>query len=380
MDLDLTDDQEFFRDTTRKFLEAEIPVTRVRALADDPAGFKRDWWKRGAAMGWTSMLVPEEHGGGSLAGEGLLDLVIVAEEMGRLITPGPLLATNVVAAAVSEHGSAEQQEALLPGIVEGDILATWALDEPGGRWQPDKITLEATPRDGGFVLQGVKAPVEAAGHVDQYLVTARSSGGLTQFLVPADTSGLSVQPMESLDLVRRYAQVRFDDVCVPASAVLGEVGNAAAAVERQLQIAIALQLAETVGAIDRVFELTLEWMFDRHSFGRPLASYQALKHRFADMKLYLEASQAAATAVARAVQHRDPEAPEKVSAAKSYVGQHATFVLQECVQMHGGLGVTWEYDLHLYLRRATTNQVQYGTPRDHRERIARLIGMDGETR
>jgi len=362
MDLDLTDDQEFFRDTTRKFLEAEIPVTRVRALANDPAGFERDWWKRGAEMGWTSMLVPEEHGGGSLAGEGLLDLVIVAEEMGRLITPGPLLATNVVAAAVSEHGSAQQQEALLPGIVEGEI------------------TLEATPRDGGFMLQGVKAPVEAAGHVDHYLVTARSSGGLTQFLVPAGTSGLSVQPMESLDLVRRYAEVRFDDVCVPASAVLGEVGNAAAAVERALQIAIALQLAETVGAVDRIFELTLEWMFDRHSFGRPLASYQALKHRFADMKLYLEASQAAATAVARAVQHRDPEAPEKVSAAKSYVGQHATFVLQECVQMHGGLGVTWEYDLHLYLRRATTNQVQYGTPRDHRERIAQLIGMNGETR
>ncbi len=380
MDLNLSDDQEFFRDTTRKFLESEIPVEKVRALADDPAGFRRDWWKRGAEMGFTSMLVPEEHGGGSLAGEGLLDLVIVAEEMGRLITPGPLLATNVVAAAVSEHGSTEQQEALLPGIVEGDILATWALDEPGGRWQADKLTLEATPRDDGFVLQGVKAPVEAAGHVDHYLVTARSSGGLTQFLVPADTAGLSVQSMESLDLVRRYGEVGFDDVFVPASAVLGEVGNAAAAVERELQIAIALQLAETVGAVDRIFEVTLEWMFDRHSFGRPLASYQALKHRFADMKLYLEASQAAATAVARAVQHRDPEAPEKVSAAKSYVGEHATFVLHECVQMHGGLGVTWEYDLHLYLRRATTNQVQYGTPRDHRERIAQLIGMDGEIR
>jgi len=380
MDLDLSDDQEFFRETTRKFLEAEIPITRVRALADDPAGFKRDWWKRGAEMGWTSMLVPEEHGGGSLAGEGLLDLVIVAEEMGRLITPGPLLATNVVAGAVAEYGSTEQQEALLPGIVAGEILATWALDEPGGRWQADKLTLAATPKGDGFVLQGVKAPVEAAGHIDYYLVTAQTSGGLTQFLVPADTAGLSVQPMEALDLVRRYGEVRFDDVFVPASAVLGEVDNAAAAVERALQIAIALQLAETVGGVGRIFELTLEWMFDRHSFGRPLASYQALKHRFADMKLYLEASQAAATAVARAVQHRDPEAPAKVSAAKSYVGQHATFVLQECVQMHGGLGVTWEYDLHLYLRRATTNQVQYGTPRDHRERIAQWIGMDEETR
>ena len=182
--------------------------------------------------------------------------------------------------------------------------------------------------------------------------------------------------METLDLVRRYGEVNFDEVFVPETSRLGEAGDASHQVERQLQVAVALQLAETAGTVDRVFETTLEWMFDRHSFGRPLASYQALKHRFADMKLYHEAIQAAATAVARAVQHRDPDAPVKVSAAKSYVGDHATFVLHECVQMHGGLGVTWEYDLHLYLRRATTNQVQYGTPRDHRERLARLIGMN----
>jgi alkylation response protein AidB-like acyl-CoA dehydrogenase len=380
MDLDLSEDQEFFRDTTRKFLESEIPIESVRKLADHPAGFERSWWQSGAEMGWTSMLVPEEHGGGSLAGEGLLDLVIVAEEMGRLLTPGPLLVTNVVAAAVAERGAAEQQQTLLPGIVSGATLATWALDEPGDRWQADALALEARATDDGFVLRGVKSPVEAAGQADQFLVTARSNAGLTQLLVPADSAGLQVKPMQSLDLVRRYGEVRFEDVFVPASAVLGEVGNADADVERQLQYAIALQLAETVGAVDRVFEVTLEWMFDRHSFGRPLASYQALKHRFADMKLYLEASQAAATAVARAVQHRDEEAATKASAAKSYVGDHATFVLQECVQMHGGLGVTWEYDLHLYLRRATTNQVRYGTPRDHRERIARLIGMDEETR
>jgi alkylation response protein AidB-like acyl-CoA dehydrogenase len=379
MDLDQSEDQEFFRDTTRKFLESEIPIGIVRKLADHPAGFERSWWQRGAEMGWTSMLVPEEHGGASLAGEGLLDLVIVAEEMGRLLTPGPLLATNVVAAAITESGTPEQQQALLPGIVAGETLATWALDEPGVGWQADALEFEAVPRGDDFVLNGTKGPVEAAGHVDSFLVTARNDGALTQLLVPADTAGISVKPMQALDLVRRYGEIHFDDVRVPSSCVLGAVGNAAADVERQLQVAIALQLAETVGGIARVFEVTLEWMFDRHSFGRPLASYQALKHRFAEMKLYLEACQAAATAAARAVQRRDPEAPQKVSAAKSYVGDHATFVLQECVQMHGGLGVTWEYDLHLYLRRATTNEVRYGTPRDHKERIAKLIGMDEET-
>ena len=171
MDLDQSEDQEFFRDTTRKFLESEIPIESVRKLADDPAGFERSWWQRGAEMGWTSMLVPEEHGGASLAGEGLLDLVIVAEEMGRLLTPGPLLPTNVVAAAIAERGTPEQQQALLPGIVSGEALATWALDEPGARWQADELELEARPKDGGFVLGGIKAPVEAAGQVDHILVT-----------------------------------------------------------------------------------------------------------------------------------------------------------------------------------------------------------------
>jgi alkylation response protein AidB-like acyl-CoA dehydrogenase len=380
MDLELSEEQEFFRETTRKFLESEMPIDTVRKLADEPAGLDRSWWRRGAELGWTSMLVPEEHGGGSLADEGLLDLVVVAEEMGRLVSPGPLLATNVVAAAVAEQGTPEQQAALLPRIVEGDVLASWAVCEPGGRWQSDRLEVEARPADGGFVLRGTKSPVEAGAHVDQLLVTARSGDGLTQLLVPADAEGLVATPLESLDLVRRHAELRFDDVFVPAVSVLGEVGGAAEAVERQLQIALVLQLAEMVGAVDRVFEVTLEWMFDRFSFGRPLASYQALKHRFADMKLWHEANQAAATAAARAVQNRAADAAASVSAAKAYVGDRAPFILQECVQMHGGLGVTWEYDLHLYLRRTTTNRVLYGTPREHRERIAQLIGMDEETR
>jgi alkylation response protein AidB-like acyl-CoA dehydrogenase len=376
MDLGLSDDQEFFRETTRKFLEAEVPLTAVRRLGDHTDGFDRDWWRRGAELGWTSMLVPEEHGGGSLAGEGLLDLVIVAEEMGRLVSPGPLLATNVVASAVAERGTSEQQEALLPGIVSGDVIATWALVEPGGRWRPDDLQLEAEPQDGGFVIRGVKCPVEAAGQTDPFLVTARTGDGLSQLLVPADASGLTVTPMESLDLVRRFSELRFDDVHVPGSALLGESGCAADDVERQLQIALALQCAETVGVVERVFEFTLEYMSDRFSFGRPLASYQALKHRVADMKLWLEASLATATAAARAVQARSDDASEVVSAAKSYIGDHATAIIQECVQMHGGMGVTWEHDIHLYLRRATINQLLYGTPSEHRERIAELVGMD----
>ncbi len=372
-----SDDQEFLRDTTRKFLESELPLTAVRGLADDPAGFDRGWWKRGAELGWTSMLVPEALGGGSLGG-GLIDLIIIAKEFGRLTTPGPLLPTNVVAAAVARSGTDAQREALLAGIIEGDLVAAWALFEPGGIWRAEDIQLLAEPRGDDFVLRGLKAPVEAGAQADQLLVSARSAEGPTQFLVAADTPGLQRTPMQGLDLVRRFAELRFDDVVVPRSAMLGGLGAAASDLERQLQIALVLQSAETVGAVDRLFETTLEYMFDRFSFGRPLASYQALKHRFADMKMWLEASHATADAAACAVEAHDDGADVLASAANSFIGDHSVQILQECIQMHGGMGVTFEHDAHLYLRRATQNRALFGTPSEHRERIASRIGLDQE--
>jgi len=370
-----SEDQEFLRETTRKFLEAEAPLTLVRSLADDPAGFDRGWWRRGAELGWTSMLVPEAYGGGSLGG-GLTDLAIVAGETGRMATPGPLLPTNVVAAAVAARGTEAQRKALLPAIVTGDVVAAWALFEPGGVWRTEELRLTAEPRGGGFVLRGTKAPVEAAGQADQLLVAARTPQGPSQFLVPADAAGLTCTPMHGLDLVRRFGSLHFDEVEVPASALLGSPGEAAPDVERQLQIALALQCAESVGAVDAVFESTLAYMFDRFSFGRPLASYQALKHRFADMKMWLEGSLAIAEGAAHALRVGSDDAAELVGSAKAYVGEQAIAIIQDCIQMHGGMGVTWEHDIHLYLRRATLARVLYGTPSEHRERIASLIGMD----
>jgi alkylation response protein AidB-like acyl-CoA dehydrogenase len=202
-----------------------------------------------------------------------------------------------------------------------------------------------------------------------------SSGDLSQFLVPADAAGLTVSPLQSLDLVRRFGEVTFDSVRVPASGVVGTVGAAAGDVARQLQFALVMQCAEMVGAIDRVFEFTVEYSFDRYSFARALASYQALKHRFADMKLWLEASHAAEGGAARAVQEEADEAAELVDVAKSFIADHAADLIQDCVQMHGGIGVTWDHDLHLYLRRVSQDQMLYGTAADHRERIAVAIGL-----
>jgi alkylation response protein AidB-like acyl-CoA dehydrogenase len=378
LDLELTDDQRLFQETTRKFLEAEMPLTAVRDLADDPAGFDRDWWRQGAELGWTSMLVPEADGGGTVSGAGVRDLAIVAEEFGRLVSPGPLLATNVVAAALARSGTAEQRAAVLPGIVSGDVVAAWAHQEPGARWRTDRVGLRARADGDGFVLDGTKTTVEAGAQADQLLVTARTDAGPTQFLVAADAPGVTITPLEGLDLVRRFAEVRFDGVAVPASAVVGTVGGAAADVDRQVQIALVLLCAEMAGAANRVFEMTVEYAFDRYSFGRPLASYQALKYRYADMKLWVESCFATTDGAARAVQEDAGRGAKLASVAKAYVGERTPEIVQDAVQLHGGIGVTWEHDLHLYLRRVTVDRALYGSPEEHLERVAVAVGMPGD--
>jgi alkylation response protein AidB-like acyl-CoA dehydrogenase len=374
VELELQDDQELFVETTRRFLEAESPLTHVRDLYEDPVGFDREYWRRGAELGWAAMLVPEELGGGSVSGAGLLDLVLVAEEMGRLVSPGPLLPVNVVADTLARSGRPDQQEAL-GALVSGERIATWAFAEPSGRWDASGVELAATERDGGWVLVGTKSYVQDAAAADEWLVTARTGDGLTQFVVAAGTPGVTVRPLQSLDMTRRFGELEFDAATVDASAVVGRVGDAADDVERQLQVALTVQNAETVGAVNRVYEFTLEYAKDRMAFGRPIGSYQALKHRFADMKVWLEACNATATASARAVHAGADDAPKLVSTAKAYIGDRAPAIVQDCVQLHGGIGVTWEHDLHLYLRRVAQNAALYGSARDHRLRVATLLGV-----
>ena len=192
-------------------------------------------------------------------------------------------------------------------------------------------------------------------------------------LVPASATGVSVEPLHSVDLTRRFSTVRFDGVRVPRSALVGDVGAAAPQVERQLQLALVVLNAETVGAMQRAFDTTVEWAFDRYTFGRPLASYQALKHRFADMKSWLEAAHAISDAAAVAVQANAADARELVSVAKAYIGHYGAELLQDCVQLHGGIGLTFEHDVHLFLRRVTVDRALFGTPAEHRQRIAAIV-------
>jgi alkylation response protein AidB-like acyl-CoA dehydrogenase len=367
--LELSDDQ-LFRDTTRQFLLDRVPLTTIREWADLPAGYDSDWWRSGAELGWSSLLVSEAHGGGSVSGCGLSDLTLVAEEMGALVSPGPLAPVNVVAEAVSRAGTPEQLSAVLPGLLTGDQTAAWCVAEPGSATGLNGVTLTAKSDPGGFILDGAKIPVEAGAEADWLLVSATSAQGPTQFVIPASTPGITVTPLKGLDLVRRHAKVEFKDVRVPASTLLGIEGAAQSAIERQLRTALVLQCAETVGATERVFDFTVQYAFDRYSFGRPLASYQALKHRFADMKLWLESALAITVDAAKA----DDDADELAAIAKAYVSERCPEIIQDCVQMHGGIGVTWDHDIHLYLRRATLHRQIYGQPAEHRDRVAALIG------
>jgi alkylation response protein AidB-like acyl-CoA dehydrogenase len=370
MRFDLDADQQFFRETTARFLDEFAAPATIRELRDDPAGFEPRYWRLGAELGWTSLLVGEEAGGGSISGRGLVDLTLVAHEFGVHAAPGPLLPANVVAAALARH---DEFDELVAAIVAGDAIASWAYVEPAPDNALGRGALEVRVEGDEVVVSGAKAPVESAQRASHVLVTGRTGDGLTQVIVPTDAPGLVVTPMKSVDLTRRFSHVRFGDVRLPARTIVGDVAGAAPDVEWQLHHALVVLAAEAVGAMQRGFEMTVEWAFDRYSFGRPLASYQALKHRFADMKASLEASHAIVDAAAVAVADARPDAPKLASMAMAFVGQYGSELLQDCVQLHGGIGLTFEHDLHLFVRRHTLNRTLLGTPHEHRRRIADIV-------
>jgi alkylation response protein AidB-like acyl-CoA dehydrogenase len=371
----LTADQDLFRDTTARFLDSRVPLARQRKDRADPAGFDPAYWQSGAELGWTMCLVDEADGGGSVSGRGAVDLALIAYEFGRHAAPGPLVDCNVVASALSGQAG-DLQRAVLGEIIAGTAIATSALG--AAPWQRRDQSTVTIRRDGADVLiNGAVRPVESGKQAGYLLVTGRSEDGMTQALIPADSPGVTIRALKGMDVTRRFASVTFDNVRAPASALVGEFGRADRAVSRQVQNAAVILCAESVGAMDAAFAMTLDWAFHRYTFGRALASYQALKHRFADMKSWLEASHAVSDAAAEAVADNSDLAAETASSAKAYVGEMGPELAQDCVQLHGGIGVTYEHDLHFYLRRVTLNRLLYGTPAEHRRLLAAIqIGQE----
>jgi alkylation response protein AidB-like acyl-CoA dehydrogenase len=374
VDLDLSEDQELLRATTERFIESVMPRSLVRELADTGDAPGAEYLRGGGDLGWFAMLVPEEYGGGSASGAAVLDAAILAELRGRALQPAPFIPNNVVAYALAASGSAAQRADVLPALIAGRQTATWAVADTTGDWSPD-AGVRVSRKDDGFVLSGTKSLVEDADRVDWVLVTTVDEEGPVQFLVARDTDGLDPHHLEGFDLTRRHCEVRFDDVHVPAAARVGDAANTAAAVDRQFAYAAALLTAESVGAMDALFEITVDYAKVRTAFGRPIGSFQAVKHLLADTSLLLEESKAIAVAAARALQEDAPDAAEIVSIAKAFVGDSGVDVAHNCWQVFGGIAYTWEHDLHLYLRRLTANASLYGEPAWHREHICRLHGL-----
>jgi alkylation response protein AidB-like acyl-CoA dehydrogenase len=374
MDLDLTSDQELFRVTTSRFIESTFPMTTVRAVSDADGAVDAEYLAQAGELGWFAMLVPDALGGGSISGDGVRDAAIVAEERGKLLQPGPFVAMNVVAHAIAAHGSDDLRAKVLPALVAGEQVATWAVADVVGAFRPE-AGVDTTWSGSSARLSGTKGMVQDAARADWMLVTAADDGAVTQFLVGTDAPGVRIAPRAGFDLTRQMCEVTFDDVEVPCAQVLGSRGEATAAIERQLDLAAVLTTAESVGAMDRIFTTTVDYAKVRTAFGRPIGSFQAVKHLLADTALLLEESKAVVVGATHAVQREHANSSEAASMAKAFVGEAGVDLAQNCWQTFGGIAYTWEHDFHLYLRRLALDAVLYGDATWHRERICRLHGL-----
>ena len=374
MDFAFGEEQELLRATTRRFLAEHQSRAEVRRVMEEADPFDAALWKQGAELGWTAMLVPEEHGGGSVTEQPLVDLVALAEELGRELNPGPFVPTNVVAAAIARFGTQAQQANYLPALAQGDATAAWCLSGDGLP-EPAAIAVDATTEDGGWRLDGVSRYVQGAGQAALLLVVARQPDGYVNLLVPRPTAGLSERTLSALDLTRRFSELTFDGVLVPNGNELSESRpmpgshKGWSVVTVCLHVATILQAAESVGAAEVLFEETVEYLKRRQQFGRAIASFQAIKHRLADLQLELEAMRVAAEYAALAYGDGFEDADLAVDTAGAYVDDAFAHLAGEALQLHGGIGFTWEHDVHLFVRRAKVNQVLYGDGAWHRNRL-----------
>jgi len=363
MELRLTDEQKLFRETTQRFIAGSCDLGVVRRLTEKPDGPDAGYLTTAAELGWFSMLVPPERGGGSVTDDGLRDLAIVAEERGRTLQPGRFIGSNVVAQTLARHDLSEHGRTVIEAIVAGEASAAWVMG--CGSWSPGTGITAA--RDGaGYRLSGRVEMVQDAPGSQWLLVTGQADGQPIQFLVDVDSDGASVTPEESLDITQRFGTVAFDRAAVPGSAVVGAAVDDS---ELQFCTTLVLVVAETVGAADALMALATDYAKVRTAFGRPIGSFQALKHQLADLSLSLEAAKAIAVEAARSVQARAPDCGSLASIAKAWTSEMAVDVAQGCLQVFGGIGYTWEHDLHLYLRRLTVNSLLYGGAQWHRRRI-----------
>lgn len=374
MRFELSEDQEFLVDTTQRFLAKELPsTTALRAWTRNAAGEGyREWWRTCAGLGWAGIFAPESSNDyGSVSGTPVIDAAIVSEIAGGSLAPSALLGASVAVRAIGR--ACPDDTADLQGLLEGSRIATLALEEPSGNWNLDTIATAARRDRGDLVVTGIKANVPDITTADIFVVTCRVDDSIGLVLVPASVAGVGVTPGQGLDVLREFGEVHFDSVRVSADALLCIGSGSARLAEEARRLATCLQLAESVGAVDRLSTLLIEYARHRHAFGRPIGGFQALKHRIADITLLVESCKGTADAAVDAVSNDSEDADLLISVAKSYIGDRSIRIAQECTQMFGGIGLTWEHDAHLYLRRVTSNRALLGTPEQHRRNVAEIL-------
>jgi alkylation response protein AidB-like acyl-CoA dehydrogenase len=376
MDFAFSAEQEMLRSSARDFLAKECSSKVVRKLMEAPDAYDPGLWKKIAGLGWTALGVPEQYGGVGT----FLDLVVVLEEAGRALLPGPFFATMGLAVPVLiEVGTEAQKQEVLSAIAQGSARATLALTEPSGRWDAGAVTLAAKPSGGGWQLDGVKLFVPDAEVADYMIVAARTRGegeeGISLFLVKGKPAGMAVKPLKTLDMTRHWSEVRFDGVKLDADSLMGPADKAWPKLKRALEWATAALCAEMIGGTQKILETSTEYAKTRHQFGKPIGIYQAVSHKLADMLVLSESGRSATYYAAWTVDADAPDRSLAASMAKAYVSDAYRKVAGDGIQVHGGIGFTWEHDLHLYFKRAKSSEVTLGDATFHRELVAQALDL-----
>jgi alkylation response protein AidB-like acyl-CoA dehydrogenase len=378
MDFGFSEEQEMLRKSARDFLAKESPMTYVRQMMEDDRGFRDDQWRKMAELGWMGLILPEEHGG---AGLDFVDMIVVLEEMGRVVLPGPFFSTVILGGvALNEAGTAAQKTELLPKLAAGDLRVTLAQLEPNARWDADGVELEAKPAAGGYALSGTKLLVPDAHTADLVIVAGRAPGskgaeGVTLFLVDARAAGVTTTLLRTMDQTRKLCEVVLKDVRVGPDRVLGNRGEGWKLLERIVDRGKVGLCAEMCGGAERVLEMSVEYAKVREQFGRPIGSFQAIQHKCANMLVEVESSKSATYYAAWAVANDVAEAPLAAAMAKAYCSDAYRHTAGEGIQIHGGIGFTWEHDMHIYFKRAKSSEVTFGDATWNREIVAQLIGL-----
>ncbi|MBK3563289.1 MULTISPECIES: acyl-CoA dehydrogenase family protein [unclassified Streptomyces] len=375
MDFAFSDEQEELRRTVRAFLANTSPETETRRLMETPEGFDRALWLRmGTELGLQGLAVPEEYGG---AGCGPVEVGAVMEELGRTLACTPFLSSAVLATTTLLRCDDEDaRKRLLPGLASGELVGTLALTEDSARWDMTGIQLNARASDGRWLLTGHKMFVLDGASADVVLTAARTDDGIGVFWVDGDATGLTRVPLPTMDPTRRQARLDYDDVPATRLRTHGDGWDLISQVLDRASVALA---AEQVGVASRALDMAVEYAKVRHQFGRPIGSFQAVKHLLADVLLEVESARAAAHYALLAAANEDPDLPAVASLAKAFCSDACLQATAENIQVHGGIGFTWEHPAHLYLKRAKTSQLLFGDPAYHRELLARRIGLDAVT-